>query len=566
MSKVNIQGKEFSILKIFSDDFFFKVPLYQRPYAWTTEHAGELFEDLLTFIGDKELVEELNPYFLGSIVLIKGDESEAQIIDGQQRLTTLTILLSAIRALVGLTYADSVTTYLAQKGDPIAGTADRYRLMIRERDSDFFQQYIQDKGGIEKLQALDPTSLSDSKKNIRNNALLFLRRLQTVSEDQRFRLVRAIVNRCYLVVVSTPNFDSAYRIFSVLNDRGLNLSHADILKADIIGKIPTEQEQAKYSKEWEDTEELLGRDTFQNLFAHMRMIYHRAKLQGTVLGEFRDYVWPTRDPQQEMEPKKFIDTVLIPYAEAYSTIRSLNYESVKLAEKVNGLFKWLNRIDNSDWIPPAILYYSRYHNDPDSMVRFFTDLERLAAGLMVLRANVNKRIERYSRLLDAIDNHHDLYLSSSPLQLNDSEQNEILTLLDGNLYEYWFCKYVLLRLDESLADAGATYAYSSISVEHVLPQNPASGSMWMTWFPNKEDREKYVHRLGNLVLLSQKKNSQAQRFDFIQKKTKYFSTSLGVVPFAITSQVVNEQAWTPFVIEKHQAEMISVLKRVWRLN
>src|SRR5579859_5417443 len=110
MGTVNIHGQEFPILKIFSDEFFFEVPLYQRPYAWTTEQAEELFDDLLTFAGDNtELIEDLNPYFLGSIVLIKGDAPNAEVVDGQQRLTTLAILLSAIRALVPSIHADELT-------------------------------------------------------------------------------------------------------------------------------------------------------------------------------------------------------------------------------------------------------------------------------------------------------------------------------------------------------------------------------------------------------------------------------------------------------------------------
>jgi hypothetical protein len=129
-------------------------------------------------------------------------------------------------------------------------------------------------------------------KKFRENALLFLDHLRELSEGQRQRLAKFTVNRCYLVIVSTPDLDSAYRIFSVLNDRGLDLSHTDILKAEVIGKIPETQQEA-YTKKWEDTEDALGREAFKDLFAHIRMIYRKAKLRGTVLKEFRQYVAPT---------------------------------------------------------------------------------------------------------------------------------------------------------------------------------------------------------------------------------------------------------------------------------
>ena len=566
MGKVNIHGAEYPIQKIFNDDFVFTIPQYQRPYAWTTEQAEELLDDLISFVGNgKVTIDDLPPYFLGSIVLIKGDEPKSEVIDGQQRLTTLTILLSILRTLMQPKYANALTSYLYQEADLIANIPNRYRLEIRERDKYFFQEYIQNEGGIKKLVILDPANLSDSRRNIRDNGLLFLNRLRDIPERELILLAQAIINRCFLVVVSTPNFDSAYRIFSVLNDRGLNLSHADILKAQIIGEIP-QQEQTKYTEKWEDIEEDLGRETFQSLFAHIRMIYRKAKLQDTVLEEFRDYVWPTRVPQHAISSQRFIDETLLPYAEAFSTIKNTCYQSVNLAEKINHFFKWLNKIENSDWLPPAILFYSLNQNDPAAMLHFFIDLERLAVGLMIQGANVNKRIERYSRVLTAIENGDDLYSTASPLQLTYQEQKAILESLNGNLYESWFCKYVLLRLDEFISGSEASYNYPIITIEHVLPQTPKTDSIWMTLFPRENEREHYVHRLGNLVLLSRKKNSEAQNFDFETKKRKYFLTASGASPFALTTQLINVNQWTPSIIEQRQQYLVNKLRDIWRLN
>jgi uncharacterized protein with ParB-like and HNH nuclease domain len=150
MSKMNIRGSEYPIKKIFSDDFVFTIPLYQRAYAWTAEQSEELLQDLLRAMDAyKDSIEDLSPYFLGSIVLIKEDDnSMAEVIDGQQRLTTLTMLLSALRGLIKNEYAEGLTSFLCEKGNIITGTPSRYRLRLRERDAQFFQKYIQDEGGI----------------------------------------------------------------------------------------------------------------------------------------------------------------------------------------------------------------------------------------------------------------------------------------------------------------------------------------------------------------------------------------------------------------------------------
>jgi uncharacterized protein with ParB-like and HNH nuclease domain len=94
-----LAAHEEAIARIFSNEYFFKIPSYQRPYAWTTEHARELLDDLVEYMKARPgEIDEMPPYFLGSIVLIKADNlPDSDVVDGQQRLTTLTLLLSVIR-------------------------------------------------------------------------------------------------------------------------------------------------------------------------------------------------------------------------------------------------------------------------------------------------------------------------------------------------------------------------------------------------------------------------------------------------------------------------------------
>lgn len=558
---VNIHATEKALFRIFSNDYAFEIPPYQRPYGWTVDQASELLTDILAFLGDStQPVEEVNPYFLGSIVLIKGQDSpKADIVDGQQRLTTLTILMAVLRTKVNGDFTNELTNFIYEKGSLTLGTPNRYRLKLRERDEAFFRVHIQDEKGLDSLFQLDSGQLTDSQANIRTNAQYFADALENLPELQRIRLLQYLMRRCYLVMVSTPDLDSAYRIFSVLNARGLDLGLTDLLKSEIIGAIPV-NEQEKYTNIWEDEEEDLGREVFQELFAHIRMIYRKEKLRETALSEFRKYIQPQKDA------KKFIDEVLKPYSDSLEIIKTVNYQSDKGAEEVNSLFRWLNQIDNFDWLPPAVLYLSQNRHAPNKLQKFFTDLERLAAGLMVIRADVNDRIKRYGKLLIAIEKKDDLYASDSPLQLIPDEIIRMTTILDGDLYLMKrISKYVLLRLDSALAEGEATYDHPAVSIEHVLPQNPSNGSKWLQWFPVDEERAKYTHRMGNLALLSRKKNAQAQNYEFDKKKDGYFATSKGVSPFALTTQVLQKTEWTSTVINERQKELLQKLKTLWRL-
>jgi Protein of unknown function DUF262/Protein of unknown function (DUF1524) len=544
--RIQIKGSEFPIARIFSREFVFRIPLYQRPYAWKEAHAEELFDDLLDWMGTgTEPIDDLKPYFLGGIVVIKEDSRpNADVVDGQQRLTTLAILLSAIRSRLtretdeaAVRFARGLTEYIYERGDLILDTPDRYRLTLRPQDADFFRDYIQREDQIEGLLS-HAGVLSDSRKNIKLNAAVLVNRLNQLTAGACIRLAQFVIRQCFLVVVSTPDFASAYRIFLVLNSRGLDLSHSDILKSEIIGEIPAAA-QARYGELWEKKEDLLGRDAFANLFTYIRMIFMKIKAQKTLLEEFREHVMPLWTDR-----RRLVDEALVPFAEAYSDIKDANYQSAAGAVEINRLLKWLNRIDSIDWLPPAILYMKNRPNDPTALTRFFADLERLAAILMLIRAGINKRIERFGGVIAAIERNEDLYCADSPLQVTADENQNAITVIDGDVYGLLPRLYILLRLDSALAGGGATYEYKVITVEHVLPQNPAPGSQWETWWPDPQVRAQWVHRLGNLALLTRRMNAAAGNLEFEEKKTKYFTTN-GVCPFALTTQVLNEREWTP---------------------
>ena len=552
---------EQAVQKVFSDDYVFRIPDYQRPYSWTTEQARELIEDLLGYMGaNAGPVAEMPAYFLGSIVLIKGDTPDADVVDGQQRLTTLTLLLSAIRANIGDALRVQITKRLYEEGDTFTGTEDRFRLTLRERDAAFFQDYVQRDGVFPNLLQLEE-DLTDSRRNLRDNARLFQKYVEEIDEPTRISLVQFILQRCYLVVVATPDEDSAYRIFSVLNSRGLDLSATDILKAKIIGAIP-ENARESYTAKWEEAEEDLGRDDFSTLFGHIRTVYRKAKAKETLLKEFEAYV------PEVKSPIKFIDDVLLPMARAYDELTSAAYVASQHADRVNEYLRWLNRLEFNDWVPPALAFTIRHRGAPLAMVSFMRDLERLAYYMLVTGQSVSNRIERFAKVTGFVETEQELVAEGSQLQLTPPERLAFYARLDGPIYEELSAKArapVLLRLDSLLSGGGASYDHAVISVEHVLPQKPKAGSEWLEWFDDAAKRSALVHRLGNLALLTRKKNSSASNWDFERKKDTYFRRG-GVSPFVLTTQVLDAKQWLPNVVEARQKQLMGVLEAHWRLE
>jgi hypothetical protein len=187
--------------------------------------------------------------------------------------------------------------------------------------------------------------------------------------------------------------------------------------------------------------------------------------------------------------------------------------------------------------------------------------------MMVCRFGIGERIERHGRVIDAVEKGADLYAEESPLQLTEPERWEFVKELDGEVYRQPAKRrlYILLRLDSALSDGSATVDYGVVSIEHVLPQSPPAGSQWCEWFPTKELRDYWVHRVGNLLLLNRTKNSSAGNYGFDKKKKSYFMKK-GVSPFPLTTQVVGESEWTAEVVKRRQAELLKTLKKAWRIE
>ncbi|MGJ7580216.1 DUF262 domain-containing protein [Variovorax sp. RHLX14] len=558
-----ISGAEFPLAKIFSSDFDYVIPSYQRPYAWTPVQAGELFSDLYDFYlkEDKE-----DTYFLGSVVLIKDEgKPQSEVIDGQQRLTTLTVLLAALTNRATGQIRDSFHRYLCEPGNVLEGLAQKPRLTLRERDRAFFKRYVQDVA-LDELLGLDPAQLdNESQRNIQANARLFLQRLEAAfgtDAQAATQFGGFLVQRCFLVAVSTPSQQSAFRVFSVLNSRGLDLLPTDIIKSDVIGKVkPALRDE--YNDTWEELEVETGRDGFAEVFGHIRMIYAKDKARRALLEEFRERVIEKVPSAEELVTK-----VIEPYAQAYLVAKHAQFVSTANAAEVNTLLHWLNRIDNSDWLPSAMRFLAEHDSDAAYVCWFIKRLERLAAFMHVCGHDVNGRIERYARVLHALEKPHSMAQPVTAVELSDMEKQTFLQHLQSEVYLMAARRrnYLILRLDSFLSDGAATYNPAVLTIEHVLPQTVATGSAWATQWPNVTDQLLWLHRLANLVPLTQRRNSQAQNHDFERKKKAYFGGKQGVSSYVLTTQVLNTPSWTPAVVEQRQRDLLDVLSNSWDLK
>lgn len=554
-----IAAHEQTLGAIFSDSYAFEIPPYQRPYAWEDTQASELLTDLLDAMDNRQ--ESGGVYFLGSIVLIKTPNSaRSQVVDGQQRLTTLTILLSVLRDLT----SDPETkierkVYVHQKASADKGTQERHRLLLREEDQTFFFKHVQNADATAFVP--DPKTQEGSKQRIAENTKLLRAKLEAMDEGRRNQLVQFMLQSCYLVVVAVPTPDAARRIFTVLNARGLDLTPTDILKADLLQRAGPAKEVG-LAKRWEALELALGRDKFVELFGHIRMMYQREKPRTALEAGFPVYVPPFKG-----DAETFISDVLDPVSEAQEMLgdrqRLEEHFGLAAARSVRSL----DRIDNKDWLPPALLrLWRRKDGDAADVAQFLIDLERLAYYLFLVRAEVNARMARFASVMNETDAVPGAEVKGGGLALTPEEQREFVLALSGPIYrKSRVCKPVLQRLDESLSSGGATYD-KLISIEHVLPQTVDEDSAWAAIFPDVEERGDWTHKLANLVLLTCRINTKASSWDFDRKKREYFDSGDGSVPFPITQGVLATETWSPAHLKARQEKMLFALRKTWRLD
>ncbi|MEH6411588.1 MAG: DUF262 domain-containing protein, partial [Hyphomonas sp.] len=225
------------------------MPPYQRSYSWGEREALDLLGDLA------EATDSSIPHFIGAIVLVNGAETGmVEIVDGQQRLTTLTILLAVLRDLETDTErAAALHAMIADEARPMLGEAANWRLTLNYMDGAFFRDTIQRLGATKSLE--NEPGESDSQQRMVGNATAILKELKKMPEERRRALTDTVVAGCALVRVVVNDKDQGFKVFRVLNTRGKEPDAHDIIKTELFQKAKFSVREANaYAERWAEHE------------------------------------------------------------------------------------------------------------------------------------------------------------------------------------------------------------------------------------------------------------------------------------------------------------------------
>ena len=538
------------IKSIFSN-YWFIVPEYQRSYVWDTENVNDLLDDLYFAFSNKRY----NEYFLGSLVLKRTDQTnydEYEVLDGQQRLTTFLLMMAVIRDLTIDDKLKEITQKrIYQEENEYDAIPERIRIVYKIRDDveSFIKEYVLQENGtlsddLTQLINSKNISISNMVKAIVTMKDYFLQ-IDNLEEFSKFFPLKGI-----FISVSTTNREDAFRMFTILNNRGTPLTNADILKSMNIGAIVDKDENRKFAKIWESVEGDLG-DDFDRFLSFIRTIFVKEKARVNLLEEFEENIYKKNLLKVGQETINLMKD----YKNIYDSL--IKFENINISNDYKNLITIMRiGLQSEDWIPPLMSYYKKFGTD--NLIEFLEKLEYKFSTDWILQKYPTERIENMNKILKSINsasNSGDVIIDNDLFYVdNDSLAN----ILDQNVYGRRFARYILLKYEYLISDNTVHLSdYKTISVEHILPQQPRPDSQWVRDFP-EDLREVWTHKLSNLVLISKRKNSTLSNLDFDEKKRRYLQNRIDVFNGSKIFIHQNNQ-WTVKEVTIRQEEMLNKL-------
>lgn len=569
-----IESDKLLVRDVFSK--WFRIPEYQRPYVWDKDQVSELLDDVMT----ARVSNPDSQYFLGSMVLRKKEKEdgatkyeEFDLLDGQQRLTTLFLITAVVRDLTPAGNTSRLKTChdtIYQMANTDDNIPERIRIVfdIRDQVKDFINEYVKEQGGTAKEDELkQKIANSEEDISIRNmaKAILTIREyFSTNSIDDFFPYLRSNV---LMIYVAAEELEDAFRLFTVLNSRGVKLRNSDILKADNLGRIKDNTKRLELAKKWEETETYFAED-FDAFLSHLRTILVKQKAAVSLLKEFEDNIYNPKSfdrntktytkqtplLQKGEETFKFIDKYKKHYEQLFDND---NYGLTSSFELYNYLHLMQKGFEADFWIAPLLRFYDKFKTT--KLVEFTKALDNKFANDWLVGVTPTTRIENVNAIIQAIDDakNADEVLNDDSLLLDEDDLKDAFA---GNIYGKRAARYVLLKLD--LLYHGHTTKLEmpeTISIEHILPQTPPDASQWKNDFTDLE-RIEWTNKMGNLVLISRRKNSAQSNKEYADKKEKYFKSNVEL--FSNSVRIYNQYpTWNLNDLKKNHTEVLNKIKQ-----
>lgn len=539
MATANINVNKQNVLQLLTSgqEIPFVIPEYQRPYSWSDDEIITLFEDLWEFSIERTHSDGAKNYFLGCVVSYE-ENGERQIIDGQQRITSLFLLLRAVFSMLEKedNKTDEVNNFIQKikpalwKENEMTGKEDRSKILLRS-------EVVTDSGNLILRNILesgeaDKNAKDNYSKNYNKFKELYIQKSQS-SPNQIYHFVLALLNYSILLPITADDQETALTIFNTLNNRGLPLSDADIFKSYIYKKLDDTGKKAfinKWKKLETDAEKV--NESIQSLF-YYNMFYMRAREKddkSTTPGVRKYYL----DKNKNRLTPEVIDD-LAANLQLWKVINgreAVDGEEWSQNMDIRKILDSLSSYTNEFWKYPVSIFFMEHKDKANFEEIFLKFLRKLYVMLLTRYLEVPTinavKVDILKLNVQIINNSHpEFYAGFEEKKLEDeyavnaekARTDKLIIAPHKNMVRMLL--KVLAYQENTQTDLLPGYW----EIEHIFPQTWDSKYYTL----NEEEANEKLEHLGNKLPLEKKLNISASNNYFAKKKDRYKDSKIAII-------------------------------------
>lgn len=567
---MTLQSQFGPVSSVFDEQRCFAVAAYQRRYEWTLKEMDLLLEDLAgSFTASKSDPHAF--HFIGSFIFQSNADNLVQVVDGQQRLVSLSIILAVARDLIAdKTASAEVDQYLTMTTG-FFGTGRRQRLTLHRGDQVFFDSQIVPRGATTKIPGntrkieLD----DDAHERMRRNAIRARDWIGDMAAGERVAFIRFVLRRCQVIQIIADRSDDAFQIFETVNNRGRPISDEDVLRFALIDAATDDMaKRDALAAQWNALEEKLGPDGMKQFIGQWRQQFLKGRRSNKSLK--RDIIEGLGSRDKVLA---FLEQELASDVDQFAEITNGDVSGIADPEvkyRIDKSLVSLGLTDFQEWQPIATLLVDKLRaRDPNHLAMCLASLDRLSWYFYLRYDEKGIDSDRRDRMKLVLAHVADSAMpnpADRALDLSPDEAAEMRDILQERIDSKWApLRSLVTRIEVALSRDNLHIPRDLITVEHVLPCNP-NQKTWLGKFGNKQQLRSYAERLGNLCAVPEHVNRELADKIFPTKKKILARHATDLARFATVQQVAAEGDWSKDIITARSKLLLKVLCDEFRIH
>jgi uncharacterized protein with ParB-like and HNH nuclease domain len=539
-----------NIQKIFGDaDSYYQIPDYQRPYSWEDDQIEQLWDDICSAMESED-----ESYFLGPVILIKKGEY-FEVVDGQQRLTTLTILFCVLRDLYSEKLDQALVNSIKDAVRSLVYEKHRLKLITQLHYQNQFENEI-----LNKVEFPDGELTREEKntQKFKNAAFIFKQKLGELEGKGGIESIKKftdyLLRKVEMITITCSQQGYAIKLFQVLNTRGLDLSPADLIKSHLYGKLEDETKKGQFIATWQAIEEiskqldepitdlltyyeyyLLAQNPKRSLYEEL-IDKFKGKNPNDVIYEFKKFV-DFFNKIDQLESKLIFSFWYLPNQVFWKALLTTAKKEGFTDTEFEELCKELRKMYYSYWI--AGYTTSKVKQLSFNLIGWLKDKKKLDE----IKGEIDKKMTE--------DNVYK--------RMNENLQNDVYG-------EPWLRPLLAVIEYQQTDDSKISFIEldNKLHVDHILPVKWNEREEWKKQW-DEQQATKWLHKIGNLTLLSGKKNIAQQNDPPLKKAEMYKKGHGGTTAFEISKKIIGKLEkgiWTEKAVEERQRWIIEQVETI----